>query len=284
MNAIEVPPTWKQLQINQMAGTIVVIGQTDSGKSTFVRWLISQLCQYHERVGWLDADVGQSTLGVPTTMNLAVISEPPAQLPRPDATFFVGATSPRGHMLPTVVGVHKLQRRARQLGAGAIVVDTTGLVAREQGGGVLKHWKIALLEPTTVVAIQRHGELVHILTPLVRNPSLKVHILPIARGVNRKTVEQRMKRRREQFRRYFSQAAPLTIEYNRLPVYDLEQAGQRHLLALEDRHGFTIALGIITAMTTREMIVFTPARDAAQVARLRVGSLRLNPETGREMR
>ncbi|MFQ5855836.1 MAG: Clp1/GlmU family protein, partial [Anaerolineae bacterium] len=261
MTSIQVPPEWKQLNLAQMAGTIVVIGQTDSGKSTFVRWLVSQLCRYHEHVGWLDADVGQSTLGVPTTMNLAVVSEPPTRLPPPDATFFVGATSPRGHMLPAVVGTHKLQERARQMGASAIVVDTTGMVAQEVGGGALKHWKIALLEPATIIAIQRHGELVHILIPLVRAPGLMVHIFPVAKAVNRKSIDERVKHRREQFRRYFADAAPLTINYSQLPAYDLEQAGRQRLLAVQDRQGFTIALGVITGMSTREMTIVTPTRD-----------------------
>lgn len=46
-------------------------GRTDSGKSTFVRWLGGELCRCRVRVGWLDADIGQSTLGLPATMNLA---------------------------------------------------------------------------------------------------------------------------------------------------------------------------------------------------------------------
>lgn len=284
MMSIAVPPKWEQLDPATMAGIIVVIGQADSGKSTFVRWLVSRLCRHHECVGWLDADVGQSTLGVPTTMNLAVVSEPPIKLPHPSATFFVGATSPRGHMLPTIVGVYKLQERAQEMGASAIVVDTTGLVAEEAGGGALKQWKIALLEPTTVVAIQRYGELVHILTPLVRDPRLAVHILPVANTVNRKSIEDRVKHRRQQFRRYFADAAPLSIDYSRLPVYDLEQAGPRRLLALLDRRGFTIALGVIMDMSAREMTVLTPAGDAAQVAGLRIGSLRLKPETGEEVK
>jgi len=40
--------------------------------------------------------------------------------------------------LPTVIGAHKLQQKAQELGAEAIVVDTTGLVSREAGGGALK--------------------------------------------------------------------------------------------------------------------------------------------------
>jgi polynucleotide 5'-hydroxyl-kinase GRC3/NOL9 len=108
---IDVPPAWERLDLAHLAGTIVVIGATDSGKTTFVRWLVAQLGRHHECVGWLDADVGQSTLGLPTTMNLAVVSQPLAEVPAPDACFFVDNTSPRGHMLPAVVGAHKLQPR-----------------------------------------------------------------------------------------------------------------------------------------------------------------------------
>ncbi len=284
MVSIEVPSKWKELDLASIAGTIVVIGQTDSGKSTFVRWLVGELCRHHDRVGWLDADVGQSTLGVPTTMNLAVVDWPPAELPSPEAGFFVGNTSPRGHMLPTVVGAHKLQRRAQRAGAGAIVVDTTGLVAREAGGGALKRWKIALLEPTTIVAIQRHGELVHILTPLVRDSGLTVYTLPVAGAVNRKTIEERTARRQQKYRRYFENAGPLSIDYSRRPVYNLEQAGPQRLLALQDDEGFATALGVIEQMNTREMTVVTPADDVNRVASLHVGSLRLNPDTGTETR
>lgn len=268
-----------------MTGTVIVIGQADSGKSTFVRWLVDQLCRQQRRVGWLDADVGQSTLGVPTTMNLAVLDEPLGErLPRSQATFFVGATSPRGHMLPVIVGTHKLQRQARRMGAEVIVVDTTGLVAQEAGGGALKHWKIALLAPKTIIAIQRYGELAHILTPLVREPRLEVHILPVANAVNRKPIEMRIDRRRQRFRRYFASATQLSIDYTRLPVYGLEQAGPHRLVALQDARGFVIALGIILGMSAREFALLTPARDADRVASLRIGSLRLNPATGEELR
>lgn len=282
MTSIQVPREWEQFDLTSMAGTIIVIGQTDTGKSTFVRWLVGRLSRHHDQVGWLDADVGQSTLGVPTTMNLAVVSRAPSSLPAPDDTFFVGATSPRGHMLPVVVGAHRLQARARAAGASALVVDTTGLVAPGMGGGALKHWKIALLEPTTIIAFQRHGELVHILTPLVRDSRRKVHVMPVPRAVNRRFPEERRRRRHAQFRRYFADAAPLTINYNRLPVYNVERAARGRLLALQDEHGFAVALGVITHMSTREMTILTPVRDATRVAGLHIGSLNLNPETGEE--
>ena len=285
MSEIHVPPEWERLNPPTMTGTVVVIGQSDSGKTTLVRWLVGELCKHHDRVAWLDGDIGQSTLGVPTTMNLAFLSAPPGDaLPRPEAAFFVGATSPRGHMLPTVVGVYRLHELARRRGARVIVVDTTGLVADHQGGGALKLWKIALLRPRTVIALQRHGELVHILTPLIREPSVRVRILPVSPQVNRKAVGQRIERRRRRFRAYFAEAGEQEVEFTRLAVYDLERAAPQRLLAFQDRDGFALGLGVITSMSTRVMTVRTPLTDLSKVTSLRIGSVRLDPDTGREIR
>ncbi|MFQ5813651.1 MAG: Clp1/GlmU family protein, partial [Anaerolineae bacterium] len=154
---ISLPREWERIKPESLEGTIMVIGESDTGKTTFARYLFLQLCRCHSRVAFLDCDVGQSTLGLPTTMNLALSgSEPSAFPPGGDTlSYFVGATSPRGHMLPTVIGARKLQQKAQELGAEAIVVDTTGLVSRAAGGGALKQWKIELLQPSVLVGLAR---------------------------------------------------------------------------------------------------------------------------------
>ncbi|MBS1253868.1 MAG: hypothetical protein MAG451_02922 [Anaerolineales bacterium] len=102
--------------------------------------------------------------------------------------------------------------------------------------------------------------------------------------MKRKTIEERTKRRQQKYRRYFENAGPLSIDYSRRPVYNLEQAGPQRLLAFQDDEGFAIALGVIEQMNTREMTVVTPADDVNRVASLHVGSLHLNLDTGTEMR
>jgi polynucleotide 5'-hydroxyl-kinase GRC3/NOL9 len=121
-----VPHAWEDIQPAGFSGTILVIGATDRGKSTLVRWLAERLLARHHRVGWLDGDIGQSTLGVPSTMSLALLDGAPEGLPRPWKRFFVGAVSPRGHMLPLLVGAQRLRQQATAAGAGAVLVDTTG--------------------------------------------------------------------------------------------------------------------------------------------------------------
>jgi polynucleotide 5'-hydroxyl-kinase GRC3/NOL9 len=150
----------------------MVLGDTDAGKTTFARYLFLELCRLGRRAAYLDGDVGQNTLGLPTTMTVALCDQggmpdfPPAGL---RAIFFVGAVSPRGHMLPMVVGAHKLQTWAHCQGAEVIVMDTTGMIDPTVGGGALKQWKIELLQPTALFALARGAELEHMPWPVARN-------------------------------------------------------------------------------------------------------------------
>ena len=57
----EIPHQWQAISPEKLAGTIIVIGAPDTGKSTLVAWLVGRLGQTHQQIGWLDGDVGQTT-------------------------------------------------------------------------------------------------------------------------------------------------------------------------------------------------------------------------------
>src|SRR5690606_9415244 len=158
-------------------------------------------------------------LGLPTTMNLALLEEAPAGLPEPTPVFFGGSTSPPGHPLPVLVATDRLSQRAAALGAAPAVVDTSGLVGGAAGGGAGKEWKIELLRPATVVALQAAGELELLLGPLRRRRDLSLHVLPVAPEVRRRSPEARAARRRQRYRVYFAAARPLAVALRGLPVY-----------------------------------------------------------------
>lgn len=107
---IHVPREWEQLKLARLHGLLLVIGATDIGKSTFARYLYQRLCLDARRVAYLDGDPGQSTLGPPATMTLALNQPGQAIFPPQGQTWrsFVGAVSPRGHMLPLLVGASRL--------------------------------------------------------------------------------------------------------------------------------------------------------------------------------
>jgi len=305
---IHVPDEWKQVSPESLKGTIMVIGRSDSGKTTFACYLFEELCRYHERVGFLDCDMGQSTLGLPTTMTLALSTPGDDTLARPrgkilplrrasvsEATFpprgevvsyFVGSTSPRGNMLPTVIGAYKLQRKAQELGAEAIVVDTTGLVDRAAGGGALKQWKVELLEPSALIGIERGAELEHILWPWRWDKRVRVFELPVCKSVTEKARVDRIAYRESQFRSYFEHAHMLMVPIGAVVAFEIEKMTGSRLLALQNQQGFALALGVAKAYDrdTRTLAVITPLPSLEGVSSIRFGSLNLDPATGQEIR
>ncbi len=283
LEKIEVPPNWEQLRLDDLSGTLMVVGAPDTGKSIFARYLYRRLCAYHERVAFIDGDVGQASLGPPTTMTLVVRQSDDNGFPPdgPRVRFFVGSNTPRGHMLSTLIGVHKLARRAREMGATATVLDTTGLVSREQAGGVLKQAKVDLLEPTAVFAIQRGVELEHLLVPLRRSARTLVIDLPVAPAVRLRDIAARRAHRAAAFRQYFAGAEVLEVAWPRLAVIPVPAFSRGRLIALEDVQGFALALGIVVEAdpARRTVRLRTPVRSLEGVDALRLGSLWLDPET-----
>ncbi len=270
---MDTPSSWQHLPTADLAGVILIVGAPDTGKSTLARYLYGRLAAAGRRVALLDGDPGQSALGPPATMTLAmgesVIASGVCEAipliawdcfvanpaPRNDAEgfssagvayrWFVGATSPRGHMLPMLVGAGRLVEAARAAGAEAIVYDTSGLVDPAQGGLSLKLAKIDLLRPAAVIAIQREDELEPLLASLRRSQRTRLFELTPSPAVTRRDAITRREHRAAQFGRYFAGAHLLDVDFSRLAVLPEPNFAFNQLIALEDAAAFTLGLGIV---------------------------------------
>lgn len=277
-----------RLGAEDLCGTVMVIGAPDTGKSTLAAHLYQSLCRRGRRAAYLDADVGQSILGLPTTLNLALAHEPgdptfPPQGAR--AAYFVGAVTPRGHLLPTVIGSYRLQQKAFELGAEVVVVDTTGLVDSSHGGKALKQWKIELLAPGVVIGLQRGRELEPVLWPLRRDGRVRCVELAVSSCVTVRSREARIARRRKGLARYFRGARPHKVVLRQMAVYDLERLAIGVLLALQDGEGFALGLGVVEEIDqpAESIIVRTPLANLQDVMSLRFGAARWDLAGQREI-
>ncbi|MGD8791231.1 MAG: polynucleotide 5'-hydroxyl-kinase [Anaerolineae bacterium] len=274
-----VPPAWKHLRAADRQGTIMILGASDTGKSTLARYLFQFAARQGAVAAYLDADVGQSCLGLPTTLNLALNTEPGDDRFPPQgaqAAFFLGATTPRGHMLPAITGAHRLQREALARGAETIVVDTTGLVDKSRGGKALKQWKIELLAPDLVVGLQRGRELEPILWPLRRDSRTRVVELPVSPHAVQRTREARIARRRARLAAYFARARPRLLNLKKMAVYDLERLTAGALLGFQDSAGLCLGLGAVEEADRGQgtIVVQTPLEALEGVASVRLGAAR----------
>ncbi len=288
MGRIEVPSSWQSLRVTTMQGVILVVGATDTGKTTLARYLYRRLGEHHERLAFVDGDMGQATLGPPTTVTMALGEEDDERFPPAGrrCRVFVGDISPTGHMLPTVVGVHKLVRRARKAGATAIVVDTTGLVVASQGGGALKLALVDLLRPEVVIGLQRGTELEHLLVPLRCSRRTRVIDREAPGAVERRGPKMRRKHRAAQYRRAFAEARPLTVRWVGRAVIPGPSFSQHRLVALEDDEGFVLELGVVTGYDPEAgaVTLLTPLTALEDVDTVHVGDVAVHPGTFRDER
>lgn len=274
---------WERIDRSALQGLIMVIGAADVGKSVFAQWLLQQLeSEPEHRLAFLDGDPGQSVLGPPTTLTLAMIKAGEKNYP-PAGSFrkwFVGSTTPRGRMMSHVVGVARLVEVARSEGANTILHDTTGLVSPAGGGVTLKLSKIDLLRPHMVVAIQRSHELEPLLKILRHSISPRLIELACSPSASRRDITTRRRHRTQQFARYFADADSVEFETSRTAVISYGQLHLNQLVSLEDTEGFTLALGVV-ARDGRVVEVVTPFREANGVDRIRCGDLIVDPGTGK---
>lgn len=279
---MEIPESWRQIRPETLGGTVMVVGAPDMGKSTLARYLFGEVVRAGRRAAFLDGDPGQSMLGPPTALTVALGSPREDAFPPRGTSWrrFVGDVTPRSHMLQVVIGAQRLAEQARQAGADVVVYDTSGLVAVNQGGLNLKLAKIDLLRPTTVCAIQRARELEPLLRVLRRMAQVRLVELRPSRAVEPRGMEERRAYRSRRFAAYFAGARSLTVAWHQLAVRPAPEFRVQRLVALEDASGFMLGLGVVLGVdaAARVVTLLTPLASLEGVATLHLGDITLDPE------
>ena len=263
--------------------TVLLVGGLDTGKSTLSRMLLRAGVDAGRPSAFLDADVGQKTVGPPATISLkavrAVADLEPDALATADALSFVGSTSPQGHLLPVVTGVFALARRARDEGADFLVVDSGGLVSGISGQ-ILKYHKVEMLRPDLVVGLQRGEELQPLLGVIQRFFSTEVVSLGVHPDVVPTTVEQRAENREAAMRRYFSaelhrwRVKPTVFMPALPPMFSLANL-DRIVVGLSDGDGGYLGIGYLEYATEEGVLrLISPVAEGPKA--LRLGSVRLD--------
>ncbi len=216
---VEILPEWERAAeaVLERPGVVVLLGASDAGKTTLGRILSEQWRAAGKVVGLVDGDIGQSSIGPPTTVGLAMFppNDPLTPHPSPITRQFVGSTSPPGHFLPLILGTQDLVRRAIHQSAEIVLVDTTGLILGSVAVS-LKWHKLKALLPRHVLALQREEELEPILHLVEGQRSLEVHRLSVSPRVIRRSHAARRAFREERFREYFASASRHDLEWKKL--------------------------------------------------------------------
>jgi polynucleotide 5'-hydroxyl-kinase GRC3/NOL9 len=274
-------------------GIAILLGATDTGKSTLAKFLINQLCQRGLMIALVDADIGQSFLGPPTTIGLSIFKSHPdwELILTPPELFFVGSTSPEGHFPIHVRGVKKMVDKAISLHPELVLVDTTGFVLGE-AAKELKRRKIDLISPRFILALQKSDEIEPILALYKENPLCKIYRLPLSEQARPRSMEERQTYRTNKFRDYFKHSSiqELAVEEVQIEGEVLDPNGESIpldwalringlLIGLKDSDDETLALGVIrNYLAEKKMVrVLTPLTDIQRAKTIQLSSLKIIP-------
>lgn len=202
---------------------VLLLGATDTGKTTFIHKLINFFLttEINKNIlGVIDADIGQSDIGPPSTVGLAIVDKRDYKKPIEDyrelkleAFEFLGAFSPAGCIPELIFATRYMVDIAKEKGAETILIDTTGLVFGTVGIR-LKQLKIRVVSPDAIVAIEKNGELEHILRPFSDELSI-YRILPYKEISTKDYTTRRLKRETE-LNLYFKNSSSISLEINKL--------------------------------------------------------------------
>lgn len=276
-------PAWAAVLARaREARVVLVLGESDTGKTSLVTYLANALHRAGRSVAVVDADVGQSEIGPPTTVGLGALRAPLARLA--DAQVrglaFVGATSPVAHVRPTVAATGRLTARARRLGVEHVLVDTSGLVQGEIGR-LLKQHKIDRVAPDLVLCLERDGECEHILQAYAAGKPVVLRLVA-ASAVHRRSADERRRRRESAFATYFAGARQVELDLGRVLLGERRLPGdpfddlQDLVVGLDRGDGETLGLGIVRVvdLARRAIVVETPV-PVDGIAGVRLGGVRL---------
>jgi len=257
-----------------------MLGSTDRGKTTLCLDLTCQLSM-REPVAYLDLDPGQSTIGPPATLGLALFRNG-IEVPGERCLRFAGSTSPRGHLLPILAGAKRLLERARSAGTRIIIIDSPGYI-HDEVATEFHLYLIDLLRPDRLVAIQEGTELEPILAHFRGHPSMAIDRLPPSQLARTRGSAERRRYREDKFREYFAGATPrgLRLEglgiHGRIPHTFHPDHWQGLLVALCGPEQWVLALGIVESIDIagQTLRIRAPAFDPGKVSSIHAGAVRV---------
>jgi polynucleotide 5'-hydroxyl-kinase GRC3/NOL9 len=282
-------------------GRLLLLGAADTGKTTLLNALADRLAQTRP-VALVDADVGQSHIGPPTTVGWALrerhgvrravlsVSARSMEMvgtahPTEEARgiAFVGDVTPVGHLLQLTAAVALCVEQAEQA-ADMVLIDTPGLVT---GGAACALWWTVqrLLRPRRIIAIQRENELEQVLRGLQTGVS-SIEPVKAPAVLRRKSPEARQQHRRRLFDQYFHKAAVYTLDLDRLALRETQRMTADNsigrVISLADRTGRDIAIGVIERWRQKkaETTIRAPRLDIRRVRCLTIGAVRVDTPFG----
>lgn len=191
-----IPASWRKacdiiFSSDEKPIVVVVMGEVDSGKTSFSTYLANKALRKKHRVAIIDADLGQSDIGPPTTIGFCRLTSPISDpfLLEAEEAYFVGTTSPSGALNRVIGKLAKMKDESLKRAVDFLVINTDGWVLGEEA----VRYKLRLAEsvsPNVVFGLQRQDELKPILSALkeIKAVSIESPLAAKKRGMEKRKI------------------------------------------------------------------------------------------------
>lgn len=227
---------------------IIVIGETDSGKTSFCYFIKNKF----KNTTLLDLDPGQQNLFLPSCTS--------AKNDRKFLKFFIGNFSPRGAEIMVILGL-KIFIQKMMLKNYISLLDTSGYVSDDRAL-ILKFSKCLIFNPTKVVILKKDHEQNSGGIQKIKNFLSKYfHTLELPSHEKTKLIpkEKREEIRNERIKLYFQNSEEIDLDKERELIINLgrsEIPGTEVVGFFKDRT--TVFLGLIKSEDERTIRVLVP--------------------------
>jgi len=204
-----IPASWEKacnttLAFDEKPLIVVVMGEADSGKTSFCTYLANTALREERRVAIIDADLGQSDIGPPSTIGFCCLTLPISDLflLKAENAYFIGTTTPSGALNKVIDKLAKMKDESLKEAVDFLVINTDGWVLGEEA----VQYKLRLVRriaPSVVVGIQQKDELTPILTNLKGIRVLSIESPP---AIKKRDREKRKILRELSYKKYLKGA------------------------------------------------------------------------------
>lgn len=214
LDTTTIPEKWHKIVdsfVKNKPRVVLVLGEIDTGKTFFSTFLANSLLRNNIKVSIIDCDVGQSDIGPPGTLGLAVLSKPVVFVSdeKPTSLFYLGSHSPGLHLVSAVVGVKKLVDEALKH-SQTVLIDTPGWVQGD-GGRLLRNSEIDILNPDKIILLERGTELEHLVK---REPESRIERIHVSKKATSTTDADRKLLREKVAAQYYQNMRKLEFGFD----------------------------------------------------------------------
>lgn len=290
-----IPLSWREAGsalVELGEGIAVVIGGADTGKTTLCTFLSNYLLFKNRQVAVVDADIGQTDLGPPTTMAAGEVSANVTNLSqvKPSERLFIGLTSP-GHAKDKVIRSIKRLVGCHNKPGKTVIVNTDGWVSGSEAA-LYKLQMLDELRPDITLGIGGSD-----ISPILQAGNRTTLLVGSPDMIKERTRLDRRELRSLGYQKYLAGASlktfrvdgvklrhcltPENLDLNRVPRVQIENLKDA-VVGFLDADDFLQEIGILKDAVPSARTVRIRSRILNIPSKIEIGDVKLNND-GREL-